>query len=464
MISSSSWGGNACAILAPAGQAGPVTCWGYDVSGSADPPAGSFVQVAAGDVLSCGLTPDGSILRWGAWPSGKLPKPRGIFHDVTIDSGYYDSDIICGIEGASGAGPVACFGDNYYGELIVPAGNFMQISAGAGFVCGLRTDTSILCWGNDDSGEAEPPDTGGFTQVSSNCGLMTSGSVECWGIDGKDQFELPHAHFIQISDGCGLEADSGAILCWYPNSPKPPSGQFKALSGGCALRVDGSAVCWQLPLRTMMPAGTYTAVSAGIHDFGEGAWACALHTVGAIAGTIVCWGGYPGGVPKGTFTQLSGGNQFACALRSDGTAVCWGAKDPTNGLKGVAGTFTQISAGYTSVCAVAKNGMLRCWGGLKNVPLGMFTNVGVGAGFACAVRTSGQAVCWGGSPVGAMGGAFTQVSAGLDYICGLETSGKVLCWGSGVSGGPPGGRFIQVAVGKDVAVRSPGVRHDSLLG
>ena len=48
----------------------------------------------------------------------------------------------------------------------VPArGGYQQISAGGGHTCAVKTDSSIVCWGRNDHGQATPP-AGDFQQVS----------------------------------------------------------------------------------------------------------------------------------------------------------------------------------------------------------------------------------------------------------------------------------------------------------
>ena len=61
---------------------------------------------------------------------------------------------------------------------------FASVSAGDYFACGLKTDGSIACWGENASGQATPP-TGTFMYLSvgaaSACGVRTDGTLACWG-------------------------------------------------------------------------------------------------------------------------------------------------------------------------------------------------------------------------------------------------------------------------------------------
>ena len=98
--------------------------------------------------------------------------------------------------------------------------SFTQVSAGGRYSCGLRTDSSIKCWGDNRYGQSDPPG-GSFTQVSAggahSCGLRTDGSIECWGDNRYGQSDPPGGSFTQVSAGdrysCGLRTD-GSIECW----------------------------------------------------------------------------------------------------------------------------------------------------------------------------------------------------------------------------------------------------------
>lgn len=92
-------------------------------------------------------------------------------------------------------GTLLCWGDNSYGQTAVPAGTYTQVSAGGYHSCGLQDDGTLLCWGRDNFGQAVVP-AGTYTQVSTGqyhtCGLSSSGTLLCWGlIVGEIQPYLP---------------------------------------------------------------------------------------------------------------------------------------------------------------------------------------------------------------------------------------------------------------------------------
>ncbi len=172
-------------------------------------------------------------------------------------------------------------------------------------------------------------------------------------------------------------------------------------------------------------------------------------------------------------TQVSMGENSACAAMSDGTARCWGYGSIGNGSFDVQYTavtvtgidsITSVAVGNDAACAVLSDGTARCWGyndegelgdgttnesavpvmvqGLTNV-----SHISVGSYTTCAVLTDGTARCWGDNSYGTLGDgsadgypALTPVAvAGLTGVASITTSwgttcasltdGTVWCWG-----------------------------------
>ena len=201
-------------------------------------------------------------------------------------------------------------------------------------------------------------------------------------------------------------------------------------------------------------------------------------------GLGACNGGETlGGPPLAGFAAVAAGAGFACGATPSGVAYCWGdgwygqlgtGATQTNSTTPVpvAGglTFTALTAGSNFACAVTPSGTAYCWGGgqLGNgstagsaTPVAVagglaFTTVSAGPFFACGVTTSGAAYCWGGNgagqlgtgtqtssltPVPVAGGlAFTTVSVGGGlggggFACGITTVGAAYCWGDNIANG-----------------------------
>jgi hypothetical protein len=261
-----------------------------------------------------------------------------------------------------------------------------QLDAGANFMCGIRTDSRVLCWGYAATGQTAVPTTVRATQVS-------AGEY--------------HA--------CAVESD-GTVMCWGARPTDPD-------------------MSWVDRGQAGVPYGL-----AGIRQVASGnPFTCALRATGSVA----CWGDGPASISPGIsgVTDITAGMLHACALRGDGTVACWGDNyygqvAPLPALTGV----TQISAGDMHTCALQSNGNAACWGrdvdGESTVPsdLGTVVQVAAGGNTSCAIRTNGTVTCWGRNTYGqatpAAGLAnVIQVVVGRSQACALEADLRVVCWG-----------------------------------
>jgi alpha-tubulin suppressor-like RCC1 family protein len=247
---------------------------------------------------------------------------------------------------------VACFGDNAFGESTVPAvvqgAQFKQVAAGGHYTCGVLADGSLKCWGHNQVGQTNAPNSGSYAniavgpvdlgQTETTCAVASAGSILCWG---------------------GFSGIVNAV----------PAGQFAQVGVGyfhaCAIAIDGTLVCWGQAgqNRTNPPSGTYKNLSVGQQ------FACAVATDGAAS----CWGNGPS-APPGVLTQIAVGNYHACGLRTDRTLSCSGfaynaASGTYQDVVPPAGQFTSITSGSSFSCAASTAGTITCFGfGAPPVP------------------------------------------------------------------------------------------------
>jgi alpha-tubulin suppressor-like RCC1 family protein len=187
---------------------------------------------------------------------------------------------------------------------------------------------------------------------------------------------------------------------------------------------------------------------------------------------------------------LATGQQFSCALTTDGKSYCWG-----DNLRGQLGDssfipalvptptagghqFVAIAASYQTACALDRNGAAWCWGDdptQPGVPLSFqtfpvevssprgFKAITVGRKFACGLTTDGGAFCWGENGQGQLGVGdtvrratatavktsvqFSSVVADFWSTCGLTAAGGAWCWGDN--------RFGELGTGDTVSSSIP---------
>ena len=114
---------------------GIALCWGHNSAGAVSPVAeGPFSAIAVGGHHSCGLRLDGTAACWGA--DAERLEQRTAIRASRLDRMRNNP-------------PTAA-----------PEGErFTSIAAGALHTCGVRLDGGISCWGDDERGQASPPDS-----------------------------------------------------------------------------------------------------------------------------------------------------------------------------------------------------------------------------------------------------------------------------------------------------------------
>jgi cysteine-rich repeat protein len=175
-----------------------LLCWGSNGSSAATPPTGTFSALSLTINTGCAINSMGAIECWGsASPTGIKSPPAAGTGNVFIDI-VGGNDHFCAIRAASGAGAgnIACWGGNTYGQTTsgnIPAGNdFVTLSAGTYHTCGLRQNGAVACWGRNDGGQLTLPSGGGpYVDVGggllNSCASYADGRVQCWGGNADNQ-------------------------------------------------------------------------------------------------------------------------------------------------------------------------------------------------------------------------------------------------------------------------------------
>ena len=210
-------------------DASTLYCWGINSTGalgsgddanSATPKAVSsqFASVYAGTAHSCALTPAGEAWCWGSNDNQQLGTgspnqmefaPARVSTDLRFRTLAAGGMMTCGL---TTAGEVYCWGPQEvtYGDdreivhgtpLPVRVGQpVSQIYAGYGHLCALVRDGTAYCWGY-----------GGWGQLGNGSTAITGPGVVG---DGT-------LHFSQLATGyqstCGIQSETGSIFCWGRN-------------------------------------------------------------------------------------------------------------------------------------------------------------------------------------------------------------------------------------------------------
>ena len=161
---------------------GTLQCW--SASGTTTTtgiPSGAFTQVSCGYDHSCALRADGSVTCWGGNTYGQTTVPTGeTFTQIT--AGDYFS---CGIRKNGG---IKCWGDDaFYPVSKAPStGSFIAISAGNS-ACAIKSDNTMVCWTLTSFGSSTPPANTKWLSLGAGedvvCGVLTNKTVKCFGDD-----------------------------------------------------------------------------------------------------------------------------------------------------------------------------------------------------------------------------------------------------------------------------------------
>lgn len=304
------------------------------------------VQLVAGGNHTCALLESGLVYCWGDNGLGQLGynttddlgdgEPVTSFGYVTL--GGLASKIAaggnhtCAILQDSGA--LRCWGYNAYGQL------------GHGHVESIGDNENVFTQGNVELGAA-------ITDIAlggdHTCALLASGNIRCWGRNTHGQ--LGYGSNVSIGDNETLENLADVSL----------PGPVRKIAAGdlhtCVHLENGAMRCWGNNSYSQLGYGF------GNTNHGDQSGEFPLQLADIAVGAVV--------------TDIAVGHRHTCALLSNGALKCWGygangrlgygnqsnqGIPPANGVDLDDTSAYQIAAGGAHTCALRSNGTARCWG------------------------------------------------------------------------------------------------------
>lgn len=489
-------------------------------------------SVSVGNGHVCAVTTSGAVKCWGNNDSGQTGNDLSIpsytpYNVVGLSSGVLSisagSNFTCALTSAGG---VKCWGRNSSGQLgnnsladsITPVDvqglttGVNSIAAGTAHACALLVSGSLKCWGYNNGGQlgngtlvnsSVPVDvvgiSGSVSAVSAGlthtCAVLSSGAAQCWGDNTYGQL------------GTGALGTVGTPPTSVAGLTSGVTGLSAAEAHTCVLMSSGGVKCWGGNTQGQLGDGSDSTRLSPVDVAGMTSGVISL-SVGAIhscsllsSGAVTCWGNAlsralgtdPMGLyfttPQATSGLMSnvtavdsGGGSQSCAIKTDGSAQCWGTNNygqtgsgsslsylisPTP-VVGLGSGVTSMSTGDGHTCAV-QNGAAKCWGLNSSGQLGDGTTTntsapvtvaGLGSGVAqisvgslhtCALTTAGAVKCWGSGIYGQLGNndiansstpvdvsgmtsGIAQIDLGASHSCAVTTSGGAKCWGYNARG------------------------------
>lgn len=333
--------------------------WGCGLDRCSNP-----IQIRGGGNHTCLLNDEGMVWCWGRNTSGELGDDSRTNHLTPERAEVADIALLATGHSHTCAldrnGDVWCWGNNANGRLglgdaapssvmrpsrVEGVADAVDLSAGLDATCAVTRGGTVVCWGNNRSGQlglpssstpesAVPLEVAGVSAATRTsvcaahaCAIAAS-EVVCWGSDvegqlgngsgdesrGRPPVEVALSEISQISAGstftCGIDG-AGVGWCWGTGA----LGDGRAIGSTSPVSVVGAVGRW-----LQIAAGNFTVVArtgARTWSWGGG---LALGADGATSRTS------PGPTddPLVTSSDVTVGSGHACAIAGDGRPMCWG--------------------------------------------------------------------------------------------------------------------------------------------
>ena len=382
------------------------------------------LRIAAGDYTVCAVSADGNMGCWGSNERGQFgigthsafreahPPPATLIPNFRVTELAVNADHACAIS----EGQVHCWGYNKTSQLghtpdieldagdagLCPGGEpcakqpvavagtngAKAVSVGITFSCAALAE-GVSCWGLGAYGAIGPVDGG---TVAGRPNPVPLGPVD----------ELRSGHDFS----CARRSSDGSIWCWGSNN----YGQLGRSGDAGPDAAAGDGELHPIPLRVGTFSGT-RGLGIGRHH------ACAI----LDDASVVCWG------YDDVDATPTGGGQLGHDTSLDRRCISGELCNPEPLAVAGLSNVRQLALGYNHSCALREDGSVLCWG---------FS--GRGALGRPPTGDTSQTV-FTPKPVSGLTGV-TRITAGGLVTCATTSNDEVWCWGSNSYGvlGPPG--------------------------
>jgi len=324
-------------------------------------------------------------------------------------------------------------------------------TAGAYHTCTILENSSVKCWGKNDSGQLGLGDTNsrgdGANEMGANlssvdlgtgrtakaiaanrvatCAILDNSSIKCWGKNNRGQLGQGNTNSL---------GDAGSEMGDNLDTVDLGSGRTAtAIAGGgehyCAILDNASIKCWGWNNKGQLGIGSTDDRGDGADEMGD-----SLSSIDLGTGR--------------TATAISAGGSHSCAILDNAAVKCWGRND--NGQLGLGDTNNRgdganemgdnlnavdlgtgrtavsITAGALHTCALLDDYSVKCWGDSS------YGQMGTGKTFDL------------GDAAGEMGDSLTAIDLGTSRTataiaaslatCAVLDNSSIKCWGANTFG------------------------------